>query len=163
MNIRVLGAVALLAGLAAPLTAQETAGEILLAKGEAVAEAGDGTRRALAKGDTVFVGDTIETAPKSFVVVRFTDGGKVTVRPGTMLVIDEYAYGGDNDGSALKLVKGGLRALTGAIAKQNPDAYRVDTPVATLGVRGTEFDVRWCDEQCAEEEQRQAQADEQSR
>ncbi len=69
--------------------------------------------------------------------------------------------GGDNDGSALKLVKGGLRALTGAIAKQNPDAYRVDTPVATLGVRGIEFDVRWCDEQCADKEQRQT--DEQNR
>lgn len=140
--------------------AADPAGSIIMLKGDVEAEAADGTARALAKGEEVFQGDTIKTAPKSFAVIKFSDGGKVTVRPGTVLVIDEYAYGGDNDGSALKLVKGGLRALTGAIAKQNPDAYRVNTPVATMGVRGTEFDVRWCDEECVREEERLRQEEE---
>ncbi len=146
--------VALIFAAAPRAFAAESAGTILMLKGDVEAEAADGTARVLAKGEDVSQGDTIKTAPKSFAVINFSDGGKVTVRPGTVLVIDEYAYGGDNDGAALKLVKGGLRALTGAIAKQNPDAYRVNTPVATLGVRGTEFDVRWCEgEECAREEE----------
>ena len=99
------------------------------------------------------MGESIRTAGKSFVVIRFSDGGKITVRPGTALVIDECAHGGDSDGSTLKLVEGGLRALTDAIAKQNPDAYRINTPGATLGVRGTEFDVRPCEADCVAETQ----------
>ncbi len=79
------------------------------------------------------------------------------MRLATELVTDEYAYGGDNDGSALKLVEGGPRALSGAIAKQNPDAYRINTPVvATLGVRGTEFDVRLREADCRPEQRRLA-------
>ncbi len=149
-----VGAVVLVTALAVqPAAAAEVAGKVLLAKGEVQAQAVDGSVRSLKKGAELFTGDTIRTEDKSYIVVRFTDGGKVTVRPGTELVIDEYAYGGDSDGSTLKLVKGGLRALTGAIAKQNPDAYRINTPVATLGVRGTEFDVRLCEADCEPEQQ----------
>lgn len=132
--------------------AAESAGTILLAKGDAEVEGADGRVKELEKGTEVVEGDTIRTATKSFAVIRFTDGGKVTVRPKSVLVIDKYAYGSDNDGSTLDLIKGGLRALTGAIAKNNPDAYRVNTPVATLGVRGTEFDVRLCEAECEGEE-----------
>ena len=147
--------------LSPALWAAEAAGEALLTKGAVEVEASGGAVRELKKGGEVFEGDTIRTPEKSYTVIRFSDGGKVTVRPGTVLVIDEYAYGGDNDGAALKLVKGGLRALTGAIAKQNPDAYRVNTPVATLGVRGTEFDVRLCEQDCGDAGQAPAGAPEQ--
>ncbi len=144
----------LLSAFVAPAArAAEPAGTVLLVKGDVQAQAADGTTRTLGKGAELFTGDTVRTQAKSYLVIRFTDGGKLTVRPATELVIDEYAYGGDNDGSTLKLVKGGLRALTGAIAKQNPDAYRINTPVATLGVRGTEFDVRLCEADCAPEQE----------
>ncbi len=138
--------------LTAPVSAADVAGEAIMVKGSVSAQQDGAEARLIEKGAEILVGDTVTTAAKSFTVIGFTDGGKVTVRPGSVLVIDEYAYGGDNDGSALKLVKGGLRALTGAIAKTNPDAYRVNTPVATMGVRGTEFDIRLCEQDCGEEE-----------
>ncbi len=142
----------LLAVAAGAAVAAETAGTVVLAKGTVSAQLAAATARSVDKNAEVFVGDTITTEAKSYAVIRFTDGGKVTVRPDSVLVIDAYAFGGNNDGSALNLVKGGLRALTGAIAKTNPDAYRVNTPVATLGVRGSEFDVRLCGEDCAAEQ-----------
>ncbi|NIV75280.1 MAG: hypothetical protein GWN37_10705, partial [Gammaproteobacteria bacterium] len=110
--------------LTAPVSAADVAGEAIMVKGSVSAQQDGAEARLIEKGAEILVGDTVTTAAKSFTVIGFTDGGKVTVRPGSVLVIDEYAYGGDNDGSALKLVKGGLRALTGAIAKTNPDAYR---------------------------------------
>ncbi len=138
--------------VAAHAAAADAAGTVVLAKGTVSAQLGSAEARSVDKNAEVFVGDTITTATKSYAVIRFSDGGKVTVRPDSVLVIDAYAFGGSNDGTALNLVKGGLRALTGAIAKTNPDAYRVNTPVATLGVRGTEFDIRLCEEDCAEEQ-----------
>jgi hypothetical protein len=52
----------------------------------------------------------------------------------------------------LDLVKGGMRAVTGAIAQRRPEAYKVRTPVATLGVRGTEYYLRICEQDCADEQ-----------
>ncbi|HEY8118301.1 MAG TPA: FecR family protein, partial [Methylophilaceae bacterium] len=55
---------------------------------------------------------------------------------------DEYAYEGKTDGqekSFFSLVKGGLRAITGAVGHVNKTNYRINTPVATIGIRGTEF------------------------
>ena len=50
-----------------------------------------------------------------------------------------------------KLVKGGLRAVDGLIGQTTPQNYGVETPVATIGVRGTAFDVRYCGDDCIDE------------
>jgi hypothetical protein len=50
-----------------------------------------------------------------------------------------------------KLVKGGLRAVDGLIGQSEPKNYGVETPVATIGVRGTAFDVRYCGDDCKDE------------
>ena len=61
--------------------------------------------------------------------------------------------GNDGDEATLNLVSGGLRVITGAMAKTNPENYKVRTPVALMGVRGTEFSIQLCgDEVCAEDE-----------
>jgi hypothetical protein len=96
-------------------------------------------------GDLVPTGTTITTSLKSFVVLQFTDGARVTVRPNSTMIIEEYSYLEGNDAVRLNLVSGGLRVVTGAIAKSNPEAYKVATPVALMGVRGTEFSVQLLD------------------
>ena len=56
--------------------------------------------------------------------------------------------------ATLNLVSGGLRVITGAMAKSNPENYKVRTPVALMGVRGTEFSVFLCgDALCDEDNQ----------
>jgi hypothetical protein len=119
--------------------------------GDVTAEIG-GELRILKQGDDIFVTDEITTGDKSFAVLQFVDGAKVTVRPNSAIIIEDYVYNGtDEDVATLSLVSGGLRVITGAMAKSNPENYKVRTPVALMGVRGTEFAVMLCGDQlCAD-------------
>ena len=134
--------------------AAETAGTVVAFKGEIEAIDDRGTGRDLRKNDTVNVGDTIRTGAGGYVVIEFVDGAKATVRPNSELKIDRYAWNTGDDGALMSLVKGGLRAITGGIAHDRPESFKVKTSVATLGVRGTEFALRICEQDCSEEAQR---------
>ena len=133
--------------------AEENSGMVVASRGEVSAIA-DGSSRELKQGDFVYVNDEIQTGSRSFAVLQFTDGAKVTVRPDTKLVIETYLYtGNDSDEATLSLVSGGLRVITGAMAKTHPENYKVRTPVALMGVRGTEFSIQLCGDQlCAEDQ-----------
>ena len=133
--------------------AEDSSGMVIASRGEVIALA-NGESRELKQGDFVYVNDEILTSARSFAVLQFTDGAKVTVRPDSQLIIEAYLYAGnDSDEATLNLVSGGLRVITGAMAKTNPENYKVRTPVALMGVRGTEFSVMLCgDEVCAEDE-----------
>ena len=103
----------------------------------------------LVKGTEIQVGDTIRTGAGGYVVIEFIDGAKATGRPNSELHIDRYSHGTQDDGAVMSLVKGGLRAITGGIADNDPEAYKVKTNVAVLGVRGTEFSLQICEENCS--------------
>ena len=135
------------------MTADNT-GMVVASRGTVTAEVG-GEQRILKQGDDIFVNDQIITGNKSFAVLQFVDGAKVTVRPNSAMLIEDYVYNGtDQDSATLSLVSGGLRVITGAMAKTNPENYKVRTPVALMGVRGTEFAVMLCGDQiCAADEQ----------
>lgn len=101
----------------------------------------DGVPRPLTKGASVDAGDMIQTTGGR-AQLRFSDGGMVSLQPNTEFKIDEYSFEGKTDGSEkgfFSLVKGGLRAITGAIGHVNKKNYQVNTAVATIGIRGTEF------------------------
>jgi hypothetical protein len=121
-----------------------SAGLVIAYKGEINAVSASGDTRMVQKNDVVRVGDTIRTGPGAYVVIEFIDGAKATVRPDSELSIDRYAYETGDDGAVVNLIKGGLRAITGSIAKERPESYKVKTNVATLGVRGTEFSLYVC-------------------
>ena len=133
--------------------AQDSSGMVVASRGEVIALSNGGSRE-LKQGDFIYEKDEIMTSGRSFAVLQFTDGAKVTVRPDSTLIIEQYLYaGGDDDEATLNLVSGGLRVITGAMAKTNPENYKVKTPVALMGVRGTEFSIMLCgDELCAEDE-----------
>lgn len=110
--------------------------------GEVTAIASDGTQRPLAKGATINVGDAINTAAGARAQIRFSDGGFVSLQPGSQFRVDEYQYENKTDGKEkgfFSLLKGGMRAVTGLIGKINRDAYRVATASATVGIRGTAY------------------------
>ena len=130
----------------------DTVANVAAMRGDVNAQA-SGTSRELTQGDTVAVQDTVRTGDKSFAVLQFVDGAKVTVKPNSTLVIEEYVFSGDdNDAARLSLVTGGLRVITGAMAKAHPENYKVKTPVALMGVRGTEFSIVLCDEGVCDEQ-----------
>ena len=150
---RILASFVLVAVLAGPVVAQDqdSSGMVVASRGEVIALSNGGSRE-LKQGDFIYVNDEIMTTNRSFVVLQFEDGAKVTVRPDSTLIIETYLYNGDaGDAAELNLVSGGLRVITGAMAKNNPENYKVRTPVALMGVRGTEFSVILCGEGVCDE------------
>lgn len=110
-----------------------------------------GAVRALKRGDDVFSGDQLSTPSGARLQVSFIDGAYISLQPDSEYVIEQYNFSGQQDGSeraSYRLLKGGVRALTGLVGKQNPDAYKVQTPVATIGIRGTGHNSRICQGDC---------------
>lgn len=121
------------------------AAKLDFAVGEIVAVQPDGSRRPLARGAEVNVGEIIDTGDGR-TQLRFTDGAMVSLRPQTQFRIDDYRFAGQADGSEkgfFSLLKGAMRTITGAIGKSNRRNYRLGTTVATIGIRGTEYSVAY--------------------
>jgi len=112
--------------------------------GDVVAVAADGSQRILAKGSAIDTGEAINTAAGARAQIRFTDGGYVSLQPSSQFRVDDYRYENKTDGEEkgfFSLLKGGLRAITGAIGHVHRDSYRVNTSVATIGIRGTGYNA----------------------
>jgi hypothetical protein len=134
----------LLAALCLPILAHaqpRAAGKVELAEGiTRIASPGKPERRP-AVGEPVHEGDAIQTALKSELHLRMTDGTSIIVRENTKMKITAYvADGGQNDRSLLDLTEGALRAISGWIGKYNRANYAVRTPLVTIGVRGTDHE-----------------------
>ena len=142
----------LLLALSGAASAAEVVGSVLLAKGVVTAGGPGSPARTLAKGSEVHQGETLETASDSFVVVKMLDGSKITLRPRSEVTLEQYSEEPGKEEALFDLVKGGLRALSGTIGKKRPEAYRVETNIATIGIRGTDFIVRLCEDDCRLEE-----------
>ena len=96
------------------------------------------------RGDSVNVGDRIETGDNGHVHIRFVDGALVSVRPNSELVIDEYSYFPEDPSKnrvRLTLKSGTVRSVTGEAGRSNKDAYRMNTPISAIGIRGTDYTV----------------------
>lgn len=138
------------------LQAADGTATLVASRGEVMATSAD-VERPLTQGDPVYVDDQVVTGAKSFAILQFIDGAKVTVRPDSKMIIEQYVFnGGDEDVATLNLLEGGLRIITGAMAKTQPESYKVKTPVALMGVRGTEFSIMLCGDQACDEEEAKA-------
>jgi hypothetical protein len=94
-------------------------------------------------GDAVYEGDNIFTGGDGEVHFNMEDGGYIGVRPDTkMRIINYKAEGGEDDQSVIGLLEGSFRSITGWIGKLRGNRYQVNTPTATIGVRGTEHEPR---------------------
>ena len=92
--------------------------------------------------DDVYLNEVVETGEESALVVKFSDGSKLTLGENAKIVIDKYVYNpADSTGEqSLTLTKGAFRFLSGALPKES---VKLSTPAVTIGIRGTEliFDV----------------------
>lgn len=119
------------------------AGKVIMARGVVVAVSGD-VQRQLKRRSMVHTSEIVTTAKESRAQIRFVDGALLTLEEDSELAIEKYSYqsgSGKPDQVLMRLVKGGLRTVTGAIGKSNRQAYRLDTPLATIGIRGTMYAV----------------------
>lgn len=134
-----LGALLLCASLGA--RAAEVYAHIEFVEGTAkVVDATGGVRSARLGGE-VLVGETIATGQDGEVHARTGDHGLVALRANTQVKVEVFhAQGADDDSTLLSLLHGTFRSITGWIGKHRPDAYRIKTPTATIGIRGTDHE-----------------------
>lgn len=137
-----LSRIALLMAMVAawPASTLAAAGLVQFATGEVSLRRGDATG-SVAKGAEVDTGDVLLTGSAGRAQIRFTDGGLVALYPDSQFTVTRYADSGDvaQDGFAVTLLRGGMRAITGLIGKRNPGSYKVTTPTAVVGIRGSAF------------------------
>ncbi|MCC5884963.1 MAG: FecR domain-containing protein [Gammaproteobacteria bacterium] len=122
---------------------QQPAGRVTVAVGLVEAVAANGDVRRLQRGDPVFESDTLRSGANGRAQLRFTDRSMLSLRPDTVLALEDYAFDAGNPAAGrqtLTLDRGGFRTQTGAIARANRSGYRVQTPVGVIGVRGTIFE-----------------------
>ena len=120
------------------------AGKIQLVVGTARISQQSGQERPAQRGDDLYEGDTVSTNANSNVQIRMVDDAIIWVRPGSQFKIERYRsdqHGAPKSEAALKLLSGTMRQVTGAIGKSSPGDYKLSTPNATIGIRGTEFDA----------------------
>lgn len=139
---------ALLIALAAvyPLAAHAAgAAKVDFAHGSVTAVGAAGARP-LQKGGEIASGEAVVTGDGGRAQLRFTDGGMVSLQPGSEFKVDDYRFSGSAAGEEkgfFSLLRGGLRTITGLVGKGNRNAYKVTTSVATIGIRGTEFTLAY--------------------
>ena len=123
------------------------AGKTILARGAVVAtDATSEQQRSLKRRDTVYGVDKITTGEKSKAQFSMSDGGLIALKENSVLNIANYEFdAGTQQGSAsIELIKGGLRSISGVI-KKNGGSYNVKTPVGSIGIRGTHFELQLVD------------------
>ncbi len=139
----------------------QVVGHISFVKGSNAAQQPGAAPRILGKDTEIFQGDNIQTSERSFVIIAFADGAKVTVRPDSNFSIDHYDSQSANKTAQLVLHQGAVNTSTGDIAKNNPNNFQIATPTATVKPKSenAEFNVRICDKACEEQGKKQAAAD----
>jgi len=98
--------------------------------------------RKLSKGDPVFLGDKVITGEIGYVRLKMIDDAVLDLRCFSIMVIEAYALNDTSRRSILNLLQGSLKKVTGQIGKMTEDVYELKTPVASVGVRGTEYALR---------------------
>lgn len=144
--------------VAAPGFAQQ-AGKAVTVTGVVSIERPDGVVRLAAPGAALSAGETVRTEAGSQARLDLVDGTQIAIRPSSAFKLERYRFVQErpaDDNVALKLLKGGLRTLTGLIGKRKPTAFEFSTTTATIGVRGTDFVARLCTDDCAAENKRVA-------
>lgn len=116
--------------------------EVLFLSGQSRLSA-DGVRaQALQKGMQLSEGARIETGEDGYVYLGTLDQAFLVLRPRTVARIVRYQA--DTSGRVeirLELEKGVARVVSGKAAKAQPQGFRMETPLAVIGVRGTDFSV----------------------
>jgi hypothetical protein len=144
MNLLLFLLVFFLSGAAA-VAADKPVGEVSFLIGSARIAAGPDSPRDLVRGAKVSAGQVIETGDNGHVHLRFIDDGTVAIRPQSRLRIEDFHYDPANPREnriKFSLEQGTLRSITGRAGEAAKDRYRLNTPIAAIGIKGTDFIVQ---------------------
>jgi len=123
---------------------QGPVGSVTLVLGRAFLDSGGNQLERLRAGDLVGESDLILTESSGHVHIKFVDNALISIRPNSKLEIIEYKFDADQPGKSIvkfNLITGTARAVSGEAANAAKQRFRLNTPVAAIGVRGTDFVV----------------------
>ena len=99
--------------------------------------------QSLEAGSLIHAGAVVETGAESRLEVVFIDASQLTMGGDARIQMDELVYSTFNpDASGLQafeVLAGTFRFLSGAVGRNDPQSVRISTPVATIGIRGTDL------------------------
>ena len=137
----ILAAATLLLSLAAhsAIAAEEAIGAVSRLQGESSAVV-DGASAPLDLGASVFLNQEVSTGEAARLELTFSDGTMLTLGEKAKMILDTFVYNPAEGTGKMKLaVVGAFRFVSGQVTKQPNQQVAVTTPVATVGIRGTEF------------------------
>jgi hypothetical protein len=136
---RMILIIAVFFGFASQASAQEAIGAVSRIQGDASAAKG-GTTRTLALNASVFLNEIVTTGPEARLEVTFKDNTKLTLGEKAKLTFDQFVFDPAAGRGTMKAsVTGAFRFVSGQVSKLARSEVNVTTPVATIGIRGTEF------------------------
>lgn len=135
-----------------PLYAQPLiVGRVSFARGSNAAQQPGTAPRILGEGAEIYQSDNIQTTERSFVIINFSDGAKITVRPNSSFTVDHYDNQSASPKAQLSLYEGGIRASSGEIAQKNPENFQVKAGAVIVKAQQADYSLRVCNQDCAEE------------
>jgi hypothetical protein len=142
-TVAVAVAVAVLGFSATGVARANDVGQVKVAKGTVHVER-DGKRLPATVGMGIRQSDALVTGADGSAGITFSDNSLLSTGPNSILVVDQYSFNSTTHAGRFdaSLKKGTLAVVSGKMVKQSPDAMRVRTPAAIMGVRGTEFVVQ---------------------
>jgi hypothetical protein len=149
MNARCAAVALALLVVASPAFANQSqpeaneAGRIKIASGS-VSIVRNGQAIAAQPGQVVYEADTVRTGADGRVGLTLKDDTRLSLGPSSEIRLDKFAYAPAEGrlGFVLNVVRGVAAYVSGRIAKLAPDAVRLETPAAIVGVRGTTLVLR---------------------
>jgi FecR protein len=125
------------------IAADAASGKFQFVSGEVKIKLASGEIRNATKGMEINEGDMVLSGMPGLAQLKMEDGGTIVVRPNTRFTVQTYRFNGKEDGTeraTYKLDQGSVRAITGQIGKTNKQNYLIQTPTASIGVRGTDHE-----------------------
>jgi hypothetical protein len=95
-------------------------------------------------GDKIFKKDILRTGSDGSLGVIFKDDTLLSLGPNSELVIDEFLFSPAEGKLSFiaRMLRGTAAYLSGIIARLSPESVRFETPVASVGIRGTKFLIK---------------------
>jgi len=136
--------------------AKISVGKMIFVKGAVSLTVKGKVTRILARGDKLSAGETIHTGHKAKAILKLIDGTQISLIENTDFNIKKLSLEKNKEKAELQLLKGGMRAITGLINKNRANNFKLSTPVASIGIRGTDFTTLICEQKCMDKDDVQA-------
>ncbi|WP_342618519.1 hypothetical protein [Rhodoferax sp. GW822-FHT02A01] len=125
-----------------PAHAQEHFATVFQVRGVVTARSlGSATTHELKMGDAVYVGERVQASSTGEAVLKTDDAGVIAIRPNAIFVVEKFAAKGSaTDGQTIHILRGALRMISGWLSFSSKENYKLTTPSATVGIRGTDHE-----------------------